>query len=1671
MGGGGGGKGGGGTTVQQVQIPPEVLARYNAVNAKAEEVAATPFQPYTGEFVAPLNQTQQAGINATSQASQMAQPYYGAATQATLGGMQNVGPLTQQQIDYYQNPYTQAVVDPTLRALQQQQGQQLSEQQSQAIQSGAFGGDRSGIARATLQGQQNLALGQAIAPLYQQGYNTAVQTAMGQQGVVAADLARQLTGGQQLGNLGSAAQQAALSGAQAQIAAGTLPQQTQQAQDTAQYQQFQQEKGYPFQTTQFLANIAEGTGALSGNTTTQTQGGGFFSSDARLKENIEPIGELFDGQTVYRYNYKDDKHKKAQIGLIAQEAAKEKKPGVGVDNDGYLAVNYHDATDEAADAGKGLVPNSMGGAVRSAGAFARGGYATDGGVDFGSLVAAHAKLYDEGKKKEAGLNIPTQGSAPKSLQVQPMLNPQKKENPIKSAMEMGQGVAKTGEAVKKISEMSPIKGTKAWWAETFGDKTKAATPGAQSPATAKGSPGAPSPAATAAPTKTTGLVPSGDKLTTPTSNQLALGPDLGPNAESFNRPAPTGVAPQQYADSGQTMNDAGRQPYLPDANNNVDVAYSGQAYELPQTAAQPPLQGIQAQNAAFEGTAGQGQDLGSAVNESLANAGNDGMDFASSLDNLGDFAGYGSDMADIADVADVGDLGSSLGDVMAFVKRGGRIGHYANGGLIPRQHYAGKGFVTPGYDTEHNPDDIMDTVVEEGEQPPGQLEGESKNFAPPMHSSSGGGGGGGFNPMSAIGPAISLFGMFSDARLKHNIEPVGKTYDGQNIYRYDFGDGNTQLGLIAQEVAKHKPHAVSKKNGYLTVDYKHATESAAPRHAYADGGGNSPLIDTMQAYEQARSSRPNELPLSYNLDDGTQVRGSGTFSGPFTEYGAGLGVDLGGGRLNMDAARGSAPGSQPQYRGKLGWSKNFASGGLVPREYHNGEDGNVVGQNFDREAVAAAANDDEPVGLDPRLMALAPDTSQPRNVRNNNPGNLEDSSWTQKQPGYVGTDGRFAIFETPEHGSQAMQTLIGNKASKGMNTPASLITSWASEPGSPPPEAYINHVAKTLGIGPNDPFDASDPAVREKLASAMYQFEGGNTVKGEAAPRPPKDVGPSEPGLGSFLSGKSGKGKFDGVEAKNASLGDVFREYAPSAVPTSEDFWMPALGFLGGMLSSPNPKFLGALGSGLVSGVSTQFEMDRLNQERAKNAFNLIKDRFEDAVGTDANGLPMAMKRDKYDGKLYSTDQMGAIQASLLKSMGVNPAQYGMSAGATQPPAKGDKAVAPPTVAASPAQGEAGAAQAPTKAPDGSTIPPVKAADPVVQEALAMYPKPPENIDPASMTPAQLKANAFWNWKESGLSENPQAILANIRDARAKAKAWSDMGASGVPKATQLENYIKSEQERLGKMLDEAVAPAVARNTEILKSTIGDAKEYGNKIQDRTAVYREKRNQLMSLAQLQAEGLQTGYGAETMRNIESLYSTVTGGKEMPFFFNNKDKFDYASKIAAAQVVNSIKDAGLQRSPAAGLKTESRIVPGPNLSSGAIHELIGNTLGDMDYAFERDQDYVKNHRWQDPTTFLMNYDSQNKNGYAGDHRYNKKVADAFSSLPIPEGIPEVVDSLRRKYGETAEIDYGYRPKTQKDVAPAAAASSVAPGQKVGDRKQFKQGWGVWNGSQWIPEGQQ
>ena len=376
------------TSTQSVAIPPEVLARYNSVNATAEKAAATPFQAYGGEFVAPVNQQQQAGIAGTNAAANQAQPYYQAATNASMAGGQAVDP-SKLDVNAYMNPYTQNVVNATQAAMNQQFGQQNAAQQAQAIKSGAFGGERAGLQNAQLAGQQSLAESQAISPLYQNAYNTALQTATQQQGVglsaAQANRAAQQGMASQLAGLGTSAQTAALQGAQAQTAAGTLQQQTQQAGDTAQYQQYLQQQGYPFQTAQFLAGIAEGTGALSGSTTTTTQPAGFFS-DERLKTDIKEIGKTNDGQKIYSYKYKGDD--RTQIGLMAQDVEKSHPNAVGLMG-GYKTVDYKKATEDAerpARATGGLIPaefdaSSMGGAVTSdmAGeAYARGGYALGG---------------------------------------------------------------------------------------------------------------------------------------------------------------------------------------------------------------------------------------------------------------------------------------------------------------------------------------------------------------------------------------------------------------------------------------------------------------------------------------------------------------------------------------------------------------------------------------------------------------------------------------------------------------------------------------------------------------------------------------------------------------------------------------------------------------------------------------------------------------------------------------------------------------------------------------------------------------------------------------------------------------------------------------------------------------------------------------------------------------------------------------------------------------------------------------------------------------------------------------------------------------------------------------------------------------------------------------------
>jgi hypothetical protein len=663
------------TTTQSVAIPPEVLARYNAVNARAERVAEQPFQQYGGQFVAGLTPTQQAGIGAIQQAAGAAQPYYGAAAGFTAAGAGQARP-GELETQRYMNPFTQNVVDATRRGLEQQQGMQLAEQQAAAIRGGAFGGDRAGIQRAVLQGQQGLATAQAISPLYQRGYEQAVQTAQQQQGVglqaEQANLQRQLAAGAQFGQLGSGAQQAGLAGAQALLGAGTLEQQTQQADLTARYQQFLQERGYPFQVAQFLANIAMGTGALSGSTTTTTQPQPFFS-DEREKTNIKPLGK-----GLYAYDYIDDVERAREtgepmppkrVGPMAQDI-EARRPGLVVD------INDYKVVDPSRD--------SMGGAVMHPGHYAPGGLVAP--EDMRAILASQQQFLGP----YAGSGGPYGGKpgyVPQtSLHVPKLMTagPAPAQRPSEFQQLAG-GIQQTAGLGESLLGEKGLFGEKGLGSKVMsGARSVGEKVGISSP------PPAPAPAPT----------PS-------TDTGLAAGSRQTDDQETVREARHGGLVPHSYAMGGMPY---GGDPTL----QGVLEEGEQQVRQLPKPGEPPKTPG-----------------------------------------------GLGSDLKDAASLIGAGSTLYSAGSAAA----------------------------------------------------------------------------------SAL-PALLAFLPFSDARLKRNIDPVGETYDGQQIYRYDMGDGRTQLGLMAQEVMRRKPDAVGERNGFLTLDYDRATEDAVPRaygglvprQGYADGG-------------------------------------------------------------------------------------------------------------------------------------------------------------------------------------------------------------------------------------------------------------------------------------------------------------------------------------------------------------------------------------------------------------------------------------------------------------------------------------------------------------------------------------------------------------------------------------------------------------------------------------------------------------------------------------------------------------------------------------------------------------------------------------------------------------------------------------------------------------------
>jgi hypothetical protein len=226
----------------------------------ASNLAAQPYQAYTGNLVAGQTPQQKQAYEMVGQnVGQWQQPYQ----QATAGTQALTTATAPQNVQAYMNPYTQNVTDRIAQLGARNLTENLLPGVSDAfIKAGSFGGTRMGEfgARALRDTQESI-LGQQGQAL-QQGYTQAL-------GASQADLNRQQSALQQLATMTQQGQQMRTADTAALEAAGLAQQQQAQKEADVAYQQYQNAQLYPRQMADWLSTQVRGMAPITPTTTTQ----------------------------------------------------------------------------------------------------------------------------------------------------------------------------------------------------------------------------------------------------------------------------------------------------------------------------------------------------------------------------------------------------------------------------------------------------------------------------------------------------------------------------------------------------------------------------------------------------------------------------------------------------------------------------------------------------------------------------------------------------------------------------------------------------------------------------------------------------------------------------------------------------------------------------------------------------------------------------------------------------------------------------------------------------------------------------------------------------------------------------------------------------------------------------------------------------------------------------------------------------------------------------------------------------------------------------------------------------------------------------------------------------------------------------------------------------------
>ena len=241
------------TTTEKRELPAFLEDAYKQLTQQARAITdpSVSYVPYGGQRLAPLTFEQQLARQRAVQQQQAFEPDLARARGLTSMA---VSPITQQDIEQYQNPFTQSVTRNVLDEMRRQSdiaGQRLSDA---AVRSGAFGGGRFGVQRA--EQERNLQQQQArtATQLAQQNYDQALRAAQAQK-------AQQLSGAGAFGTIAGQGMQLGQQGIQGLRQAGAQgQQQLQRGMDIA-YQDFLRQQQFPFTQAATLGNLLSGVPA------------------------------------------------------------------------------------------------------------------------------------------------------------------------------------------------------------------------------------------------------------------------------------------------------------------------------------------------------------------------------------------------------------------------------------------------------------------------------------------------------------------------------------------------------------------------------------------------------------------------------------------------------------------------------------------------------------------------------------------------------------------------------------------------------------------------------------------------------------------------------------------------------------------------------------------------------------------------------------------------------------------------------------------------------------------------------------------------------------------------------------------------------------------------------------------------------------------------------------------------------------------------------------------------------------------------------------------------------------------------------------------------------------------------------------------------------------------